>query len=174
MPDPDLPPELDLGDHDIVESVEVIDDHTNLPSADRVSGWDGLGTRREGRERALALLFESEQRGNDPLAAVLTGLPVPPEDFTTDLVEGVSSNQAEIDSMLARLSQAWPLSRMPAIDRALLRIGAYELSHTEVPTGACISEAVELAKRYSTDDSHRFVNGMLAAVAREVRPDRPD
>jgi hypothetical protein len=63
---------------------------------------------------------------------------------------------------------------MPAIDRTLLRIGTYELGHrADVPTGAVISEAVELAKRYSTDDSGKFVNGLLARIAREVRPHDP-
>jgi hypothetical protein len=63
---------------------------------------------------------------------------------------------------------------MPAIDRTLLRIATYELAHRDdVPTGAIISEAVELAKRYSTDDSGKFVNGLLARIAREVRPHDP-
>ena len=65
----------------------------------------------------------------------------------------------------------WDLDRMPALDRALLRLGAFELVHRpDVPTGAVINEAVELASQYSTDDSGRFVNGVLAAIAREVRP----
>ncbi|MBX3285980.1 MAG: transcription antitermination factor NusB [Actinobacteria bacterium] len=131
-----------------------------------------MGTRRESRERALALLYEAEQRGIVPPAAVVDQLPVPPEAFAGELVVGVSDHLAEIDDRLRSYSVSWPLERMPAIDRALLRLGTYELAYTDVPVGACISEAVELAKRYSTDDSHKFVNGMLARVADEVRAGR--
>ncbi len=170
MTDPDptfLPPGLDLGDEDVVESVEV----TEEPPAPRTSGFDGVGTRREARERALALLYEAEQKGCAPLASILDELPVPPEAYAGELVVGVSDHLAELDERLAGYSRNWPLERMPALDRALLRIGLYELIHTDVPVGACISEAVELAKRYSTDDSHRFVNGLLARAATEVRPE---
>ncbi|MCB0987888.1 MAG: transcription antitermination factor NusB [Acidimicrobiales bacterium] len=176
MSDPVPPPELGLEDDDLVESFEVlVDDETDLSgSSHRQSGFDGIGTRREARERALALLFEAEQRGMNPLSEVLDDLPVAPDEYAVKLVLGVSSHLDELDTELAELSDAWPLDRMPAIDRALLRMGAFELIHTEVPVGACISEAVELAKRYSTEDSYRFVNGMLGAVARAVAGDRPD
>lgn len=175
MPDPDsgqLPGELALGDDDVVEAIEVVG-HDPDP-VDRSSGFDGIGTRREARERALALLFEAEQRALDPLAEILAELSIDPEEYTRELVDGVSAYRRELDAHLTRLSTSWPLERMPAIDRALLRMGAFELSHTDVPVGVCISEAVELAKRYSTDDSHRFVNGMLASLASEVRLDQPD
>jgi N utilization substance protein B len=172
--DPALPAELDLGDDDVVEAVEVVAHDDPPPSADRTSGFDGIGTRREARERALALLFEAEQRGLEPLAAILSELTIDPDAYTEELVRGVSAYRRELDTHIARLSTAWPLERMPAIDRALLRMGAYELSHTDVPVGVCISEAIELAKRYSTDDSHRFINGLLASVASEVRGDQPD
>lgn len=177
MPDPTdggVPPELDLGDDDVVEAVEIVPHEERQEPTDRSSGFDGIGTRREARERALALLFESEQRGLEPLAAIVADLPLDPDEYTRELVEGVSAYRRELDAQLARLSSSWPLERMPAIDRALLRMGAYELCHTDVPVGVCISEAVELAKRYSTDDSHRFINGMLAAVASEVRHDQTD
>lgn len=174
MSDPVPPPELGLEADDVVEAFEVVDHDEAVDASDRHSGFDGIGTRREARERALALLFEAEQRALTPLSEILATLPVPPDPFTRDLVEGVGADQVTLDAQLSRLSDTWPLERMPAIDRALLRMGAWELAHTDVPVGACISEAVELAKRYSTDDSHRFVNGMLAAVAREVRGDPPD
>jgi N utilization substance protein B len=172
--DPVPPPELGLEADDLVEAFEVVEHDEAVDDTDRTSGFDGIGTRREARERALALLFEAEQRGMAPLADILTTLAVPPDPYALALVEGVSAHQEVLDQQLSRLSTSWPLARMPAIDRALLRMGAFELAHTEVPVGACISEAVELAKRYSTDESHRFVNGMLAAVAREVRGDQPD
>jgi N utilization substance protein B len=175
-----LPPQLELGADDVVEAVEVVaepepgsaDDPAASAAAEpRRSGQDGIGTRREGRERALSLLFEADQRGVEPLAAILDQIPVPPEPFVRGLVQGVSDHQAEIDDELRRRSVSWSLERMPAIDRALLRLGVYELRSTDVPVGACLSEAVELAKRYSTEDSHRFVNGVLSAVARDARPE---
>ena len=177
-----LPPDLALHDDDVVEAVEVVAEPDLEDDVDaggdaespavRVSGVDGIGTRRERRERALALLYEAEQRLISPPAALIDQLPVPPEAFAGELVVGVSDHLAEIDELLRRYSVSWPLERMPAIDRALLRLGTYELVFTEVPVGACISEAVELAKRYSTDASHKFVNGMLARVADEVRAGR--
>jgi N utilization substance protein B len=176
-----LPPDLALHDDDVVEAVEVVaepddeddgaDGGPGSPEV-RVSGFDGIGTRREARERALALLYEAEQRLIAPPAALIDQLPVPPEAFAGELVVGVSDHLEEIDDLLRRYSVSWPLERMPAIDRALLRLGTYELVFTDVPVGACISEAVELAKRYSTDESHKFVNGMLARVADEVRSGR--
>lgn len=166
--DPFLPHDLDLGDDDVLEAVEVVE-HEVEPPAPRTSGFDGIGTRREARERALALLFEAEQRAISPLAGILADLPLAPEPFALELVEGVSEHQAELDALISQFSVSWSLERMPAIDRTLLRIGAYELAHTDVPVGACISEAVELGKRYSTDDSHKFLNGMLSSIAREVR-----
>lgn len=172
-----LPIELDLAEGDEVESFSVDapedpEDGPDEPDAPRVSGFDGIGTRREARERAVSLLYEAEQRGLEPLAEVLVDLPVRPDEFAVRLVEGVSGNQDRIDTMIRTYSRSWPLERMPAIDRALLRLGIYELVESDVPTGAVISEAVELAKRYSTEDSHKFVNGMLARVAEEARGDR--
>lgn len=129
----------------------------------------GLGSRREARERALGLLYEAEAKGLAP-AEVLAGLPLPPDPFTVALVEGVGAHRAELDDLLRRYARDWKLERMPAIDRAVLRMGAFELCHRpDVPTAAVLSEAVELATRYSTADSGRFVNGMLAAIAAEVR-----
>lgn len=173
-PDRLIPAELDLAEGDQVETfeIDVVDDpeEADPPAgAPRVSGFDGIGTRREARERAVSLLYEAEQRGLVPLGIVLDDLPVRPDAFAESLVNGVSDHQDRLDETIRTYSRAWPLERMPAIDRALLRLGIYELLETDVPTGAVISEAVELAKRYSTDDSHKFVNGMLARVAEESR-----
>ena len=127
-------------------------------------------TRRQARERALSLLYEAETKGVTP-AEVLADLPLEPAAFAAELVAGVGEHQDEVDGWIVRFARDWALERMPALDRALLRIGVYELVHRpDVPTGAIISEAVELAQRYSTDDSSRFVNGVLAAIAAEVRP----
>ena len=182
-----VPAELRLAEGDVVESVEVVPsdavgpdedmvlaevdaDEADLPEAPRrSSGFDGIGTRREARERALALLYEAEQKGLSPLADVIDSLPLAPEAFAADLVVGVSDHVDELDELIGRYSVGWTVIRMPAIDRALLRMCTYELAHTDVPVGACISEAVELAKRYSTDDSHAFVNGLLSRLAAELR-----
>jgi N utilization substance protein B len=131
---------------------------------------DPLGSRRESRERALTLLYEADLKGEAPVV-VLEGQPVPPDAFTISLVRGVGDNLAELDGLIRRFSRGWSLERMPVVDRALLRIALFELAHLpDVPKGVVISEAVELAKQYSTDDSGRFINGMLSAIALEVRP----
>lgn len=139
------------------------------PSGPEVSAPPTVGARRQARERALSLLYEAEAKGVGP-DVVLSGLPVAPDDFTIDLVAGVADHGEEVDGWLRRFARDWALERMPAIDRTLLRIGVFELVHRpDVPTGVVISEAVDLAQRYSTDDSGRFVNGVLAAVATEAR-----
>ena len=96
---------------------------------------------------------------------------MPAEPYAVELVAGVSEHLDELDVLLGRFSVGWTVVRMPAVDRTVLRLGAYELGHTDVPVGAAISEAVELAKRYSTDDSHTFVNGLLSRIADELRPE---
>jgi len=83
-----------------------------------------------------------------------------------------SDHLAELDELIGRFSVGWTVVRMPAVDRNLLRLATYELAHTDVPVGACISEAVELAKRYSTDDSHTFINGLLSRLAAELRTEQ--
>jgi transcription antitermination protein NusB len=132
-------------------------------------------TRRAARERALGLAYECEQR-SVPGSALLEGLPVPPDEYAQALVLGVDAHHDEIDEIIAKFSEHWSLDRMPVVDRALLRIGAYELGWCpDVPTAVAITEAVELAKQYSTKDSGRFVNGLLSRIAAELRPnERPN
>ena len=130
--------------------------------------------RREARERALSLLYEAESKGVRP-EAVIADLPVQPDAFATDLVLGVGSQQARIDALISSHAIGWAMDRMPVVDRALLRMGTFELlGHEDVPTAVVISEAVDLATQYSTDESGRFVNGVLAAIAVEVRGDPGD
>jgi N utilization substance protein B len=129
----------------------------------------GSGSRRQARERALSLLYEAESKDISP-AAVLAGLPVEPAEFASEVVAGVGEHQEELDTWIASYAKDWTIDRMPALDRALLRMGIFELLHRpDVPTGAVISEAVELAQRFSTDESSRFVNGMLARIAEATR-----
>jgi len=117
----------------------------------------------------LSLLYEADAKGCTP-AEVLEAQVLAPDPFVVDVVAGVGEHQAETDALIRRFAKGWTLERMPVIDRTLLRMGIYELAHRpDVPTGAVISEAVELAKRYSTDDSGKFVNGMLARIATELR-----
>ncbi|MGH9150937.1 MAG: transcription antitermination factor NusB [Acidimicrobiales bacterium] len=131
-----------------------------------------VGSRREGRERALSLLYEAEVKGVGP-SALLEDLPLQPEPFVADLVRGVEENRSRIDELVGRYAIGWALDRMPVVDRNVLRVAVYELlERPDVPLGAVIDEAVELAKRYSTDESGRFVNGVLSSVAAEVRPRR--
>ena len=128
-----------------------------------------FGSRREARERALGLLYEAEAK-DEPPAVVVAGLPVEPDPYAARLVRGVQENAIEIDALLSRYARGWKLERMPAVDRALLRLAVYELlAEPDVPTAAVVSEAVELASQYSTDESGRFVNGLLARIATETR-----
>jgi N utilization substance protein B len=130
-----------------------------------------IGSRREARERALSLLYEAEAK-DVAGEAVLADLPLEAEPFVADLVRGVGQHLVRIDELVEKFAIDWDVERMPAIDRHVLRLAIYELlERPDVPVGAVISEAVELAKRYSTDDSGRFVNGVLASVAAHVRPD---
>lgn len=129
-----------------------------------------MATRREARERALGLCYEIEARG---LSAneVLGDLAATPDPYATTLVRGVDEHREEIDAHLRSLSEHWALERMPAVDRALLRIGGYELGwQPELPIAVVIDEAVDLAGQYSTKDSGRFVNALLSRLAAELRP----
>jgi N utilization substance protein B len=129
-----------------------------------------MGARSKARKRAVDLLFEADARGVDAvtLLSERLGSPdVPPiNDYTVELVEGVTARRAEIDTLIAEHAEGWSLQRMPAVDRAVLRLGTYELLWcADVPPAVAIDEAVELAKTLSTDDSPRFVNGVLAKLA---------
>ena len=129
-----------------------------------------MTSRREARERALGLLYEAEMKGITP-GELLQELPVAPDPFAADEVAGVGRDLERIDGLIARYAVDWAIDRMPAVDRALLRMAVWELlERPDIPTGAVISEAVELAKTYSTDESGRFVNGVLGSIAGEVRP----
>jgi transcription antitermination protein NusB len=116
-------------------------------------------------------LFEAELRG-EPVLELLeqrqTGRPddgPPVPEYAAELVRGVQAHRDRIDELLATYAEGWTLDRMPAVDRNVLRIGAYELLWAgDVPDGVAISEAVELAKDLSTDGSPAFVNGLLAKL----------
>ncbi len=129
-----------------------------------------MGARSKARKRAVDVLYEADLRGTDPvtlLADRVGSTDVPPvNDYTIVLVEGVTTHRARIDDLISEHAEGWTLQRMPAVDRAVLRIGLYELLWAaDVPDAVAIDEAVELAKGLSTDDSPRFVNGVLGRIA---------
>ncbi len=118
---------------------------------------------REPRDRALQRLYEADIRGRSP---DWEGLPPKSARF----VEGVWREQQALDQTLDDVSEGWRLSRMPAVDRAILRIGLFELRHEPTtPTAVVVSEAVRMAKTFSTERSGAFVNGVLAELARRER-----
>lgn len=126
--------------------------------------------RSDARERALYLLYEAHTKGIEPAATIDLQV-VEPDELTQQLVLGVGNSLAAIDERIAAKAKGWTLERMPVLDLNVMRLGVYELlERFDVPTAVVLNEAVELAKRFSTDDSGRFVNGVLAAVAAEVRP----
>jgi N utilization substance protein B len=133
-----------------------------------------MAARSKARKRAVDLLYEAEQRyANvlDLLADRILFADPPVNGYTIELIEGVAAHQSAIDSMLSQYAEGWTLDRMPSVDRAVLRLGTYELLwQTSVPGAVVIDEAVELAKSLSTDASPRFVNGILARVLRERPP----
>ncbi len=118
--------------------------------------------RQEPRARALEALYQADMREVDDPARGLSGR-------ARRYVEGVSSRRETLDSRIEAASERWPLHRMAAVDRTILRLALYELLYEATPTAVVIDEAVELAKRYSTRGSGAFVNGVLAALAHQVR-----
>jgi transcription antitermination protein NusB len=129
-----------------------------------------LGARSKARKRAVDVLYEADLRELDlvTLLSERVGAPevAPVSDYTITLVEGVAKNRQRIDELLVEHAEGWTLARMPAVDRAVLRLGLFELLWSEdVPPAVAIDEAVELVKTLSTDDSPRFVNGVLGRIA---------
>jgi N utilization substance protein B len=125
--------------------------------------------RHQARERVVTLLYEAELKGRGP-GEVLDELMVAPDPYTVDLVRTVESRQDDIDALIAGAAIGWDLGRMAVVDRNVLRLAVAELlEYPDVPTAVILNEAVELASAYSTDDSGRFVNGILATLAEQVR-----
>ena len=91
-------------------------------------------------------------------------------DFANQLVTGVLAKQIEIDEILAGVAQNWTIDRMPALDKAILRVGIYEIAYSDTPSEVAISEAVDLAQELSTEDSPAFINGVLATVSATRKP----
>lgn len=138
-----------------------------------------MSSRTKGRKRAVDALYAAELRGamaSELLAETKESVAERDNqdaifDFAVELVNGVLLHQLEIDELISSLSQNWTLDRMPSVDLAILRVACYELAFsTETPAEVAISEAVELARELSTEDSPAFINGVLAAVAATRKP----
>lgn len=140
---------------------------------DKKSAHKKLGARHKARRRAVDLLFEAEARDVDPADLVSERLDLsgrdeqvaPVNPYTRILVEGVADDLDRVDGTIESYLQDWTLDRLPAVDRAILRVAVWELFHAnEVPPVVAVDEAVELAKELSTDDSPSFVNGVLGRI----------
>ena len=125
--------------------------------------------RSEARERALNLMYEAHSKSIS-IDDVIDAQVVAPDELTDLLVRGIARTMERADALIADKAKGWTLQRMPVLDLAVMRLATFELlERADVPTAVVLAEAVALAKRYSTDDSGRFVNGVLAAIAAEVR-----
>ena len=132
-----------------------------------------MSARSKARKQALDLLYETDIRGTD-LVATLLERDVPPEgpdarpirEYTRELVNGVFDNRRKIDELITTYAQGWDMDRLPAVDRNILRLGIYEiLWSTAVPTSVAIDEALDLAKELSSDDSSKYIHGVLGRIA---------
>ncbi|MET8851533.1 MULTISPECIES: transcription antitermination factor NusB [unclassified Amycolatopsis] len=140
-----------------------------MPTSKPHPNRGGAISRRQARRRAVEMLYEAAQRDTDAVTLLADRVGAtevdPIADYTISLVEGVTGRKARIDELLAEHAQGWTLERMPKVDLAVLRVGVYELLWAEdVPDPVAIDEAVGLAKELSTDDSPRFVNGVLGRI----------
>ncbi len=132
-----------------------------------------MGARSKARKRAVDVLFEADQRQVPPLQVLTertSRASGPTNPYTAELVEGVVASQERIDELISTYAVDWPLDRMPAVDRAVLRLGVFELLYCDdVPDAVVVDEAVEIVKELSTDESPGFVNGLLGRIL-EVKP----
>ncbi|HEX5417618.1 MAG TPA: transcription antitermination factor NusB [Chloroflexota bacterium] len=131
--------------------------------------------RRKGRVEAFQALFEADLVGHDPLEILERKLSDESQDpsvgiFARHLVEGVLAHREATDRMIAQAAPAWPLAQMPPVDKNLLRLAIFELmfDNQRVPVKAAINEAVDIAKTYGSENSGRFVNGVLGTIAEEL------
>jgi len=130
----------------------------------------GQSSRGHQRKYALRVLFEMDSN-RTTVREVMDGKRRAgedgPGDLAIELIEGVVRHLPEFDDIIGRYAEGWDIERMPGVDRNIIRMALYELFFTDIPPGATINEAVELAKVYSTDESGKFVNGVLGRVTRD-------
>jgi len=132
-----------------------------------------MSARSKGRKRALDILYESDIKGVNPLWLVKERTTTTDEiaSFASELVEGYGAQAAEIDALIDSHAKNWDLDRLASVDRNILRIAVFEIMHSEsrsVPTSVAIDEALELASTLSTDDSPKYIHGILSAIAKEI------
>jgi transcription antitermination protein NusB len=137
-----------------------------------------MPSRHRARERALQILFQWDARKGpiedaifsfyDTLYSEQSETPPAPDEFVDRLVKGVVENIAEIDRRLAQHAEHWRIERMPAVDRNVLRLAIYEMMALDTPPPVAIDEAIELARRFSGEESVQFINGVLDAAKREI------
>lgn len=143
-----------------------------------------MTARSKARARAVAVLYEADQHGLSGRRVDLLDLLADRKERTTaqttlptyaiEVVEGVAAHSAEIDDLIAAHSQGWTLARMPAVDRAILRLASWELCYNDdVPPGVVMSEAVKLARQLSTEESPTFINGVLGSIDAFGPSDQP-
>ncbi|GAB4004629.1 transcription antitermination factor NusB [Nocardioides ultimimeridianus] len=129
-----------------------------------------MSARSKARKRALDVLYAADMRGEtgvEALARVSAESEAPSNPYTEVLVRGVTEHQERIDEVLQEYAEGWTLARMPAVDRNVLRIGAFEILFAEdIPDPVAVSEALALVTELSTDESPSFVNGVLGAIVR--------
>jgi N utilization substance protein B len=129
-----------------------------------------MAARSKARKRALDILFESEARYVAPSVVLderVTAGDPPINEYTVALVRGVAENATRIDELISSYAQGWSLERMPAVDRNALRIGIYEILYVDdIPDAVAVSEALNLVRELSTDESPTFVNGVLGNIVR--------
>ena len=128
-----------------------------------------MSARSKSRKRALDVLYAADARGADPLDVLTERIDseeaAPLGEYAETLVRGYAAHAGRIDDLLSEYAEGWTLDRMPAVDRAILRIAVYELVYSaDVPAPVAIDEAVEMAKTLSTDNSPRFINGVLGQI----------
>jgi len=132
-----------------------------------------VSARSKARKQALDLLYETDIRGTN-LVETLEARDIPAEgpdarpirDYTRELINGVSGNRRKIDELITTYAQGWDMDRLPAVDRNILRLGIYEiLWSTTVPTSVAIDEALDLARELSSDDSSKYIHGVLGRIA---------
>ena len=134
-----------------------------------------MAARSKARKRAVDVLFEADQRQLPVLEVLAARIAEPGTEaslpqYSVDLVEGVAAHREQLDEYIATYAQGWVLERMPAVDRAVLRLGVWELMfNDDVPDAVAVDEAVELVRALSTDDSPGFVNGVLGRLV-DLKP----
>lgn len=160
-----------------------VDHPTATPRARRTDTRDP----HHARQRALRILFQAELRQTDPLQVLQQAdqsqearrilddgdveEPAGIDEFTASLVTGAARHRVELDELIQRHARRWQISRMPVVDRVILRLATYELRHESTAPAVVIDEAIGFAKAWSTDDSGRYVNGVLEAIRKSLETD---